>query len=293
MRHRRLGDRTVSAIGLGAMPMTKPGRDEAGGIATIHAALDVGITFIDTADAYHSVPGAAGLNELLIAAALRSYEGDTSQLVIATKGGSLNPGIPGADWAHCGRADYLKWAAHASARRLGVETIALYQHHRPDPRVDYEESIEALCELLDEGLISMAGISNASTAQISLAHGILGDALVSVQNRFSPTVRESEPQLRLCAELGIAFLPWSPLGGIGNADDLGGAGGRFADVARAHGVSPQQVCLAWELALAPTVIPIPGASRPASMLDSVGAVDLQLDDNEIAELSAAVADHGE
>jgi len=286
MRYRKLGDVEVSAIGLGAMPMTKPGREDERSVATVHAALDAGVTLIDTADSYFWEPGAVGLNERLVATALRTYDGDVSRVLVATKGGSLNPGF-GRDWSHCGRSDYLKWAARGSAHRLGVDSIALYQHHRPDPRVPYEESIGALRDLLDEGLIRAAGISNVDAEQIRIAHDILGDALVSVQNRFSPSHREAQAELLLCQELGLAFLPWSPMGGIGNAHELGGEIGRFAEVAARHGVSPQRVCLAWELALSPRMIPIPGASRPENIIESALAADLELGADEVAFLTGS------
>ena len=136
----------------------------------------------------------------------------------------------------------------------------------------------------------MAGISNADPDQIREAQQVLGGRLVSVQNQFSPAFRSSRPELDLCAELGLAFLPWSPLGGISKAADLGSAHDAFADVARDRGVSPQQVALAWELALAPVVVPIPGASRPESIEDSVRAADLELTHDEVTRLSAAVTD---
>lgn len=172
--------------------------------------------------------------------------------------------------------------------RLGVDAIGLYQFHRPDPRIPYEESVGAVRELLDEGKIRAAGISNANPEQIRLANDILGGRLVAVQNQFSPAFRSSEPELRLCDELGIAFLPWSPLGGISRARELGSSYAPFAHVAEAHGVSPQRVCLAWMLALAPVVVPIPGASRPETILDSLAATDLVLTAAELAELDAAL-----
>ncbi|WP_028707451.1 aldo/keto reductase [Propionicicella superfundia] len=284
MIQRVLGSRTVGAIGLGGMPMSIEGRPDADrSIATIHAALDAGVTLIDTADAYHLHAGEVGHNEELIARALAGYGGDTSEVLVATKGGHLRPGD--GTWTQNGRPDHLKEAAKASARRLGVEAIGLYQFHRPDPDVPYADSIGAIRELLDEGVILQAGISNADVAQIDLANDILGGRLVSVQNQFSPAHRSSLAELEHCATLGIAFLPWSPLGGIRNAAALGGRHAAFARIAAAHGVSPQQVTLAWELALAPIVIPIPGASRPASVQDSVKAVGLTLSADEIALLS--------
>ena len=284
MIQRNLGPRTVGAIGLGGMPMSIEGRPDAErSVATIHAALDAGVTLIDTADAYHLHAGEVGHNEELIAKALKSYGGDTSQVLVATKGGHLRPGD--GSWTQDGRPEYLKEAAKASARRLGVDAIGLYQFHRPDPRVPYAESVGALAELLEEGVIQLAGISNAGVAQIDEANEVLGGRLVSVQNQFSPAFRSSLPELEHCARLGIAFLPWSPLGGIRNAAGLGERHDAFNRVAADHGVSPQQVALAWELALAPVVIPIPGASRPSSITDSVHATELVLSADELSLLS--------
>ncbi len=287
MIQRTLGPRSVSAIGLGGMPMSIEGRPDAErSVATIHAALDAGITLIDTADAYHLHAGEVGHNEELIAAALKTYGGDTSQVLVATKGGHLRPGD--GSWTQDGRPEYLKAAAKASAQRLGVEAIGLYQFHRPDPKVPYADSIGAIVELLDEGVIQLAGISNASVAQIDQANQLLGGRLVSVQNQFSPNFGSSLVELKHCAELGIAFLPWSPLGGIRNAAELGNRHAAFAQIAAVHGVSPQQVTLAWELALAPIVIPIPGASRPASIQDSAKAAELELTAVEVATLTETV-----
>jgi aryl-alcohol dehydrogenase-like predicted oxidoreductase len=285
MIQRSLGPRTVSAIGLGGMPMSIEGRPgEQQSITTIHAALDAGVTLIDTADAYHRDAAEVGHNEELIARALAAYGGDTSQVLVATKGGHLRPGD--GSWTQNGRPEYLLKAAKASAQRLGVEAIGLYQFHRPDPAVPYAESIGAIKQLLDEGVIQLAGISNASVAQIGEANQILGGRLASVQNQFSPGFRSSLGELEHCAKLSIAFLPWSPLGGIRRAAGLGDRHDAFAQVAAAHQVSPQQVALAWELALAPVVIPIPGASRPASILDSVGAAELVLSADEMTLLSS-------
>jgi aryl-alcohol dehydrogenase-like predicted oxidoreductase len=286
MRTRRIGDVQVSAIGLGGMPMSIEGRpEESRSIATIHAALDAGVTLIDTADAYHLDAGDVGHNESLIAKALATYGGDTSDVLVATKGGHLRPG-DGA-WTLDGSPAHLKQACDASLKRLGVESIGLYQFHRPDPSTPYADSIGAIRDLLDEGKIRMAGISNASPDQIRAANEILGGRLVSVQNQFSPGFRSSEDELRLCDVLGIAFLPWSPLGGISSAGDLGASHSAFGQVAEAHGVSPQQVTLAWMLAKSPVVIPIPGSSRPETIRDSAQAADLKLTDEEFARLDAA------
>jgi aryl-alcohol dehydrogenase-like predicted oxidoreductase len=285
VKQRRIGDRTVSAIGLGGMPMSIEGRpDEDRSIRTIHAALDAGITFIDTADAYHLTATDVGHNETLIAKALASYGGDTSDVLVATKGGHLRPGD--GSWTLNGSPEYLKQAAEASSKRLGGDAIGLYQFHRPDPRVPYADSVGAIRDLLDAGTIRMAGISNADPEQIRLANDILGGRLVSVQNQFSPSFRTSEPELQLCDELGIAFLPWSPLGGIGNADGLGGRHDAFQQIAADRGVSPQQVCLAWMLAKSERVVPIPGSSRPETITDSAQAAELALTAGEFARLDA-------
>jgi len=286
MQTRTVGDVQVGAIGLGGMPMSIEGRpDERRSVATVHAALEAGVTLIDTADAYHRDADEVGHNESLIARAVAEYGGDTSDVLIATKGGHLRPGD--GSWTLNGSPEYLKKACDASLERLGVEAIGLYQFHRPDPRVPYEESVGAIRDLLDAGKIRFAGISNASPDRIRLANEILGGRLVSVQNQFSPAFRSSEPELELCAELGIAFLPWSPLGGISNAGALGSRYAAFADVAQTHGVSPQQVCLAWMLAKAPVVIPIPGSSRPETIRDSVAATELKLSAEEQSRLDAA------
>jgi aryl-alcohol dehydrogenase-like predicted oxidoreductase len=283
MQTRRIGDHDVSAIGLGAMPLTMDQRPtEEDAIATVHAALDDGVTLIDTADAYTWAKRGPGANEEVVAKALASYGGSTDHVLVATKGGHTRDG---ADWGLDGRPEYLRRACEASLRRLGVEAIGLYQHHRPDPDVPYEETMGGLKDLCDAGLIQRAGISNADPDQIRLAQKVLGDALVSVQNQFSPRFRSSEPEIGVCEDLGLAFLPWSPLGGIAKAKDLGSSYAAFNEVADDRGASPQQICLAWELALSPCVVPIPGASRPASIQSSAAAVDITLSDDEMSRLS--------
>lgn len=289
MKTRTIADVEVSAIGFGGMPISIEGRpDEARAVATVHAALDEGITLFDTADAYHIHADEVGHNESLIARAIASWGGDTSDVLIATKGGHLRPGD--GSWTVNGRPEYIKSAAEASLKRLGVEAIGLYQFHRPDPEVPYEDSVGAIRDLLDAGKIRLAGISNANPERIRMSQEILGGRLASVQNQFSPAFRTSEPELELSDELGIAFLPWSPLGGTGSAAGLGSSFSAFGQVAEARGVSPQVVCLAWHLSKSPRVIPIPGSSRPASIRDSASAVDLELTDDEIALLDASGAD---
>jgi aryl-alcohol dehydrogenase-like predicted oxidoreductase len=283
---RRIGDTEVSSIGLGGMPMSIEGRpDEERSIATIHAALDAGITLIDTADAYHLTATDDGHNESLIAKALSTYGGDTSGVLVATKGGHLRPGD--GSWTVDSSPAHLRQACEDSLKRLGVEAIGLYQLHRPDPKTPYEDSVGAIRDLLDEGKIRMAGISNANPDQIRQANDILGGRLVSVQNQFSPAYRSSEPELQLCDELGIAFLPWSPLGGISKASGLGDEHPAFHEIAQELGVSPQRVTLAWMLAKSPHVIPIPGSTRPETIRDSYAAVELELTAEQVAALDAA------
>ncbi len=276
---RKLDGTDVFPIGLGGMPMSLAGRPpEERSVRAIHAALDAGVTLIDTADAYALDAGDVGHGEALIARALREWGGDAGDVLVATKGGHTR----GADgsWHLDGRPEHLRAACEASLRRLGGEAIGLYQFHRPDPKVPFEESVGGLRDLVDDGLVRGAGISNADAGQIHAARAILGDALVAVQNELSPRFRSSEGELRLCAELGIAFLPWSPLGGIGRNE----VGGPFAEVAAEHGVSPQRVCLAWLLAKDDVVIPIPGSSRPETIVDSAAAADLRLTPDQLARL---------
>lgn len=282
MQQRRLGTRTVSAIGLGGMPMSvREHNDEERGVATIKRALDEGVTLIDTADAYSPNEATFGHNERLVARALREYGTGPEDVLVATKGGHTRRGT---EWELDGTPAYLRKACLASMKRLGVEQIALYQHHRPDPKVDYAETVGGLEALLDEGLIAAAGLSNANPDQIRLAHDVLGDGLAAVQNEFSPAYRSSRPEIDLCAELGLAFLAWSPLGGMSKATYLGSEWEVFGQVGRKHGVSAQQACLAWELSLSAAVIPIPGASRPESIADSAAAVRVELDDEDRALL---------
>jgi aryl-alcohol dehydrogenase-like predicted oxidoreductase len=283
MELRRVGDRDVSAIGLGAMPMSvREHNDEERAMATIRAALEAGVTLIDTADAYSPDEATFGHNEDVVAKALKEYGAGTDEVLVATKGGHTRNGT---EWELDGRPEYLREACIASIQRLGVERIGLYQHHRPDPKVDYAETLGGLRALLDEGLIAMAGISNADPDQIRLARDIIGDGFTAVQNQFSPAFRSSQPEIDLCDELGLAFLAWSPLGGMSDAAELGGWWQRFGELAQKYDVSPQQVCLAWELSLSGTLIPIPGASRPESILDSVRAADLVLDPEDLASLA--------
>lgn len=290
MQTRKLGPYTVSAIGLGAMPMSMnndnqyPAEDEA--IATVHAALDAGVTFIDTADIYSPSWDTMGHNELIVGKAVKSYAGSTADVVIGTKGGITRS--EGEQWGRDGSLEYLRSAVQKSLANLGVDGLDLYQWHRPDRWLVYGDVITNLKTLQDEGLVKAIGISNANVEEIQVALDVLGEGgLVSVQNEFSPRFRSSQDELGFCAEHGIAFLPWSPLGGTGGgARKVAETYGAFTEIATDHGVSPQQVVLAWELSLSEHVIPIPGARRPESIIDSAQAADLVLSKDELARCSA-------
>jgi aryl-alcohol dehydrogenase-like predicted oxidoreductase len=286
MQQRPIGNRTVSAIGLGEMPLSIEGRpDRSQAIATIHASLDAGVTIIDTADAYSLGVHEHGHGEVLVAEALAAYGGPVDDVLVATKGGHRRPGD--GSWTVHGDPGYIKEACEGSLKRLGVDAIGLYQYHRPDPTVPWAESVGALADLLDEGKILMAGVSNATVAQIDEAQRVLGGRLVSVQNEFSPRFRSSEGELRHCDELGIVFIPWSPLGGIGRSDRIEQTHPAFAEVASEVGASPQQVTLAWMLAKGPRVIPIPGSSRPETAVASPAAADITLTPEQVGRLDAS------
>jgi aryl-alcohol dehydrogenase-like predicted oxidoreductase len=272
----------VFPIGLGEMPMSLAGRpDEERSIRTIHAALDAGATLIDTADVYAYDDRDIGHGERLVAKALKGRRDD---VIVATKGGMTR--ARDRSWGNDGRPEHIRAACEASLRALETDRIDLYQFHRPDSNVPYAESLGAFKELQDEGKVRWVGISNATVTQIEEALEIV--EVVAVQNQLSLgyTSPIAKREVDACAERGIAFLAWSPLGGIGSADSPE----RLQPVtaaAQAHDVSPQQVALAWLLALSPTVIPIPGSSRPETITDSLKAAELRLDADEIAEISSA------
>ncbi|MGO9457712.1 MAG: aldo/keto reductase [Acidimicrobiales bacterium] len=286
MQQREIGGIEVSAIGFGEMPLSIEGRpDEAQAMRTVHASLDAGVTIIDTADAYCLNTQEHGHGERLVAKALATWGGDSSRVLVATKGGHLRPGD--GSWTVNGRPEYVKQACEASLKALGVEAIGLYQYHRPDPHVPYAESVGALADLLDEGKIRMAGISNATVEQIDEAQKVLGGRLVSVQNEFSLRFRSSESELEHCEGLGIAFIAWSPLGGIGNTERIVAERPAVGELASARGVSPQQLTLAWMLAKGRRVIPIPGSSRPETAVASAEAAAIELTSEEVARIDGA------
>ena len=280
---RMIGDRPVSAIGLGAMPLSTAGRpDPEDALETLRSAFDAGVTLVDTADAYCLDASDTGHNEQLVAEALRRRGRRTDVVTVATKGGHVRTATGG--WVTDGRPAYLHAACRASARRLGVDTIDLYQFHRPDPAVPFADSVGALQELRDDGVVRFVGISNVTVEQLDEARAIVDVA--AVQNQLSPDFTSSVPELQRCTELGIAFLAWAPLGGRGGAGSIAERHSCLRDVARRHGVTSQQIVLAWLLSLSRVCIPIPGARRPASVVDSAAAARIVLDDDDLERLEA-------
>ena len=283
--HRNLGPFDTTAIGLGEMPLTiENNLGWAKGIETIHAALDAGCRHIDTAWSYYCSGGEEQTGEKLVREAMDSWKGPKDEVLIATKVGhyrNFTDGVP--TWGKDGKPEHLIRYAKQSAQTLGVDTIDLLYFHRPDPEVPYNESCEAIRQLLDEGVARWAGISNASVEQIDIARDVLGDRLVAVQNQYSPIYLDTQDTLEHCAKLGIAFVCWSPLGGFRKPKDESKFD-PFREVAAAHGVSYQQVVLAWELAKGDHMFVIPGAHRAETILDSLNAGDLELTDEELAKL---------
>ncbi|QNN23747.1 aldo/keto reductase [Planctomycetales bacterium ZRK34] len=274
----------VGAIGLGAMPLSlrpsRPSEDDALGV--IHHAIASGINLIDTADAYCIDDTETGHNERLIGKALSQLPPhERDKLVVATKGGLVRPG---GRWVRNGRPDHLRAACEHSLQCLGVEAITLYQYHAPDPKVPLAESIGELKKLQDEGKIRHIGVSNFATDQLEKARRIA--SVVSIQNEYSPSCRDPELDGTLAESqaLRLAFLPWSPLGGMDSAKALGDGDAVIEHLARRHRASPQRLALAWLLSKGPMVIPIPGASRRESIDDSIHAADLILSVDELAEL---------
>ena len=264
------GDLTVNRLGSGAMRITgrgiwgdPPSRDQA--ILTLRRVIELGVNFIDTADSY-----GPSVSEELIASALYPYPDD---LVIATKGGLVRPG-PNR-WEPDGRPSHLREACEGSLRRLRLEQIPLYQFHRPDPRVPLAESLGEIASLKDEGKIRHIGVSNVSEAQLREAQRIV--PIVSVQNRFNATDRQSASLVDLCEQEQLTFLPWAP---VQEAD----RNGAVAEAAQRHGVSERQVVLAWMLASSPAILPIPGTGSVLHAEENVAAAALELSPDEIAAI---------
>jgi aryl-alcohol dehydrogenase-like predicted oxidoreductase len=267
------GDLPVHRFGFGAMRLTGPGiwgepQDPDECRRVLRRAIELGITLIDTADSY-----GPEVSERLIAETLYPYPDD---LVIATKGGLTRPG-PNR-WIPDGRPEHLRAALEGSLRRLRVEQIDLYQFHRPDPKVPFEESIGALVELKNEGKIRHIGLSNVDVDHIERAEKLT--PIVSVQNRYSLLDRASEPVLELCSQEDMAFIPWNPL----EVGELARDGGAVSEIARRHHATPSQVALAWLLAHSPAMLPIPGTSKVSHLEENLGAVALNLPPSDLATL---------
>ena len=288
MQQRQLGPGgpTVGAIGLGGMPLSvrRERPSEADAIKVMLRAAEAGMTLWDTADAYAIDDTETGHNERLFGKAYTQLPADLKQsVVIATKGGHVRPE---GRWAHDGRPEHIREAVDASLKALGVDQIALYQFHRPDPGVPFADSVGAFAEARQQGKVQYVGLSNVSPAQIEEAAAIV--PILSVQNQYSPTHRQPERDgsLDKCRELGLAFLPWSPLGGMGGAKGIGREGAP-AEIAQQLGVSPQRVVLAWLLGKYDRLIPIPGASRVESVADSARGDEVTLTPEQAAQLDAA------
>lgn len=268
------GDLTVNRLGFGAMRITGRGiwgdpPEQAEAIATLRRVVELGVTFIDTADAY-----GPEVSENLIASALHPYPDD---LVIATKGGLVRPG-PGR-WEPDGRPTHLRETCEASLRRLKLDQIALYQLHRPDPKVPLTDSIGALKELKDEGKIRHIGLSNVTEHQLRQAQRLV--PVVSVQNRYNAGDRSSESMVDLCEQEQITFLPWAPMQDTGT-------NGAVREAANQHGISERQVVLAWLLARSPRILPIPGTGSVDHAEANIAAAAVELTPGEVAAISGTV-----
>jgi aryl-alcohol dehydrogenase-like predicted oxidoreductase len=274
----------VRPIGLGCMPLSLKGRFPDGyGVSVLCAALDAGMDFLDTADVYCIDHTDVGHNERLIAKALNEWKGDSASIVVATKGGLERPG--GA-WITNARPDHLETACEASLKALEVETIPLYYLHAPDPGVPLAESVGALARLREKGKIQHIGLSNVSVADIRLASSIV--PIVSVQNRCNPFDREAWEQgvVSHCEQNGIAFVAYSPVGG-GTGKVRSEQHPVLCRVGQRYDATPFQIALAWLLRKSSNLIAIPGAGRMKSAVDSAAAMDITLDDEDMAELDHA------
>jgi aryl-alcohol dehydrogenase-like predicted oxidoreductase len=282
MKTRRLGDLgNVSAIGLGGMPMSLTGRPpEELSIAVIHRMLEGGVTLIDTADVYCIDDSDIGHNERLIAKALRSWPRDRSKVIVATKGGLRRPN---GNWVTDARPERLRSACDASLKALGVDRIALYQLHAPDPAVPFAESVGALAKLRAEGKIDRVGLSNVSAAQIEQARAIV--PITSVQNRCNVLDQRAFESgvISKCEALGIGFLAYSPVGG-----SRGRAGltqhPALKQVAARRQASVEEIAIAWLLARSAIIVPIPGASKLRSAESILRAESISLTATEMAEI---------
>lgn len=274
---------SVSAMGLGAMPLSLEGRpSEDRAIALIHRALDLGVTFIDTADAYCIDERDKHHNERLIAKALASYPKETAGVIVATKGGLMRPN---GDWICNGDPKHIEKTVHESYQALGGRRpIPLWQLHAPDARFDLSETLKPIREAVSDGRIRFVGLSNVSVLEIEQAREIV--EVVSIQNQYNPWKRtpETDGVLAYCEKEGLTFLPWSPLGGSNRVE-------RLKDIPVLRGlsleksISPQRILLAWMMARSPVILPIPGASRLHNLEDSLAAVDLALSHEEVSRIT--------
>lgn len=279
------GASAVAAVGFGGMPLSIRDRpaDEAAAIGVVHAALDGGVTLVDTADVYCLDDGDVGHNERLIAKALRAWRGDRESVIVATKGGLERPR---GDWTRNGRPDHLRRACDRSLKALGVERLDLYQLHAPDRAVPFAESVGALADLQRVGKVRWIGLSNVSVDEIAAARSVV--EVVTVQNRLNPFFREAleDGVVRYCEREGIGFLAYSPLGG-GRLNRKLPSHPTLLGIGRRRGLSPHAVVLAWVLAQGTTVIPIPGARTVEHARDSLAAADVELEPQELAAIDRA------
>jgi aryl-alcohol dehydrogenase-like predicted oxidoreductase len=282
VRTREIAGRAHSAVGLGTASLTFSGVDERTAVATVHAALDAGVTWLDTAYAY-TTADAANHSERLVARALAAHPRGRDALVV-TKGGHHRAG---EDFLVDGRPETLRRQCDESLRALGVERIGLYLLHKPDPGVPIAESVGALAELRAAGKVEAVGVSNVSVAQLRAA--MVAAPLAAVQNQLSLLEPGDRPVVDLCAERGVAYLAYSPLGGQWRVPGLADAVPALGRVAERHGVEPARVALAWLLAQSPAVGVVVGARRPASIADSAAAADLLLDDDDLRALAPVPA----
>ncbi|MEY4293952.1 MAG: hypothetical protein RIR29_602 [Actinomycetota bacterium] len=265
------------------------GSDEAyqGVLSALHAAMDAGVTFFDTSDIYASAWNKFGENELMVADALRTWNGsstDKAKIVIGTK--AVITRKPGEVWGRNATVDYLLRAAEASAGRLGVARLQLWQHHRLDPNLKFEEQVQNLDALRQRGIIEHLGVSNYSAKQLRRAIEILGTpaegGIVSVQNQLNPVYRQELDVLEVCEEFGIVFLPWSPSKGVKDLDSV------FASIAQNHQCSTHAVAMAWLRSLSPSIVPIPGVTRIETVLDNVSALKVTLSDEELSQIERSL-----
>jgi len=295
METKQLGNTalSISAIGLGGMPMSLSNRPtESQAIAVIHRALALGVTLIDTADSYCKDESDKHHNERLIAKALQQYQGDTSQVIVATKGGLMRPD---GNWIRNGNPNHLRETIRTSFEALGgTKPIDVWQYHAPDPNYTIKAALTPAKEAVNEGLIRFIGVSNFSVEQIKEARDLV--EVVSVQNQYNPWYRQPEYDgvLKYCETENLTFFPWSPLGGSRRVSSLQDIP-VIAQLAPEKGVSVYQIVLAWLRAKSPCIVPIPGASKVSSIEDSVAAAQVKLSEAEVSrldkEISAKASSH--